>query len=127
MAFGDEIKPKAAQAVTELQALGVRTALVSGDNPRSAAVVAQHTAGITLIRGDPALVAEAIDLSRHTVRKIHQNLFWAFVFNAIGSPLAAAGSLTPVVAGSAMAFSSVTVVSNALLLRRWKGGEARRR
>ena len=84
--------------------------------------VAQHAAGITLMRSNPALVAEAIDLSRHTVRKIRQNLFWAFVFNAVGIPLAAAGWLTPVVAGAAMACSSVAVVSNALLLRRWKGG-----
>jgi P-type Cu+ transporter len=84
--------------------------------------VAQHAAGITLMRGDPGLVAEAIDLSRHTWAKIRQNLFWAFVFNAVGIPLAAAGLLTPMVAGAAMAFSSVTVVSNALLLRRWKGG-----
>ncbi len=186
MAFGDELKPEAAQAVKDLQALGVHTVLVTGDNPRSAAAVAQrlgitdvraevlpqdkatiaqqlraqygpvamvgdglndapalaaadigiamgtgtdvaqHAAGITLMRGDPALVAEAIDLSRHTVRKIRQNLFWAFIFNAIGIPMAAAGLLTPVVAGAAMAFSSVTVVSNALLLRRWKGRGAAR-
>ncbi|MCB2044052.1 MAG: hypothetical protein KDH48_26485, partial [Rhodoferax sp.] len=68
------------------------------------------------------LVADAIDISRKTYAKIRQNLFWAFVYNAIGVPLAAFGLLNPVVAGAAMALSSVSVVSNALLLRRWKGG-----
>ncbi|MBN3791712.1 HAD-IC family P-type ATPase, partial [Burkholderia sp. Ac-20353] len=83
--------------------------------------VAMHTAGITLMRGDPALVADAIDISKRTYRKIQQNLFWAFVYNLIGVPLAALGWLDPVIAGAAMAFSSVSVVTNALLLRRWKG------
>ncbi|PRG27139.1 heavy metal translocating P-type ATPase [Burkholderia multivorans] len=83
--------------------------------------VAMHTAGITLMRGDPALVADAIDISNRTYRKIQQNLFWAFVYNLIGVPLAALGWLNPVIAGAAMAFSSVSVVTNALLLRRWKG------
>ncbi|MDN7448497.1 heavy metal translocating P-type ATPase, partial [Burkholderia multivorans] len=83
--------------------------------------VAMHTAGITLMRGDPALVADAIDISKRTYRKIQQNLFWAFVYNLIGVPLAALGWLNPVIAGAAMAFSSVSVVTNALLLRRWKG------
>jgi len=82
--------------------------------------VAMHAAGITLMRGDPGLVADAIDISRRTTTKIRQNLFWAFVFNAVGIPLAALGMLSPVIAGAAMAMSSVTVVSNALLLRRWK-------
>jgi Cu+-exporting ATPase len=82
--------------------------------------VAMHTAGITLMRGDPALVADAIDISKKTYRKIQQNLFWAFIYNLIGIPLAAFGVLNPVIAGAAMAFSSVSVVSNALLLRRWK-------
>ncbi len=81
--------------------------------------VAMHAAGITLMRGDPALVADAIDISRRTYRKIRQNLFWAFAYNVIGIPLAAAGLLNPVVAGAAMALSSVSVVSNALLLRGW--------
>ncbi len=79
-----------------------------------------HAAGITLMRGDPGLVADAIDISRRTHNKIRQNLFWAFVFNAVGIPLAAMGMLSPVIAGAAMAMSSVTVVTNALLLRRWK-------
>ncbi|VWB54893.1 putative cation-transporting ATPase membrane protein [Burkholderia lata] len=83
--------------------------------------VAMHTAGITLMRGDPALVADAIDISKRTYRKIQQNLFWAFVYNLVGVPLAALGWLNPVIAGAAMAFSSVSVVTNALLLRRWKG------
>ncbi len=82
--------------------------------------VAMHAAGITLMRGDPALVAQAIDISRRTYRKIRQNLFWAFVYNLVGIPLAAFGLLNPVLAGAAMAFSSVSVVSNALLLRRWR-------
>lgn len=82
--------------------------------------VAMHTAGITLMRGNPLLVADAIDISRRTYRKIQQNLFWAFIYNIIGIPLAAIGLLSPVIAGAAMAFSSVSVVSNALLLKRWQ-------
>ncbi len=82
--------------------------------------VAMHTAGITLMRGDPALVPAAIDVSRRTYAKIRQNLFWAFVYNVIGIPLAAFGYLSPVVAGAAMALSSVSVVTNALTLRRWR-------
>jgi P-type Cu+ transporter len=82
--------------------------------------VAMHAAGITLMRGDPALVAAAIDISRRTWRKIQQNLFWAFIYNLIGIPLAAFGLLNPMLAGAAMAFSSVSVVTNALLLRTWR-------
>jgi P-type Cu+ transporter len=82
--------------------------------------VAMQAASITLMRGDPLLVSEAIDLSRRTYAKIRQNLFWAFIYNLVGIPLAAAGLLNPIIAGAAMAFSSVSVVSNALLLRRWK-------
>ncbi|HEX6980060.1 MAG TPA: heavy metal translocating P-type ATPase [Alphaproteobacteria bacterium] len=82
--------------------------------------VAMQAAGVTLMRGDPALVAMAIDASRATYAKIRQNLFWAFVYNLIGIPIAAVGWLSPVVAGAAMAFSSASVVSNSLLLRRWK-------
>jgi Cu+-exporting ATPase len=83
--------------------------------------VAMHAAGITLMRADPSLVADALDISRRTYAKIRQNLFWAFVYNLVGVPLAALGLLSPVIAGAAMALSSVSVVSNALLLARWKG------
>ncbi|HEY0857627.1 MAG TPA: copper-translocating P-type ATPase, partial [Albitalea sp.] len=181
LAFGDTVKPSAAEAVRSLHAQGVRSVLVTGDNRGSAAAVAQqlgiddvraevlpehkaaivgelkaggqrvamvgdgindapalaaadvgiamstgtdvamHAAGVTLMRGDPALVADAIDISRRTYAKIRQNLFWAFIYNLIGVPLAAFGLLNPVLAGAAMALSSVSVVSNALLLRRWKG------
>jgi Cu+-exporting ATPase len=81
--------------------------------------VAMQAAGITLMRGDPALVANAIDISKRTWEKIQQNLFWAFIFNATGIPLAALGYLSPMLAGSAMALSSFCVLSNALLLKRW--------
>ena len=81
--------------------------------------VAMHTAGITLMRGDTLLIPDAIDISRRTYNKIRQNLFWAFIYNVVGIPLAAFGFLSPVIAGAAMAFSSVSVVANALLLRRW--------
>ncbi|MDB5881768.1 MAG: copper-translocating P-type ATPase [Ramlibacter sp.] len=84
--------------------------------------VAMQAAGVTLMRGDPALVADAIDISRRTYAKIRQNLFWAFAYNVVGIPLAASGLLSPVIAGAAMAFSSVSVVTNALTLRRWKPG-----
>jgi Cu+-exporting ATPase len=180
LAFGDAVKPGAAAGVARLNARGITTVMLSGDNrgaaqaaatalgidsvlaevlpadkaahvaqlktagktvamvgdgindaPALAAAdvgiamssgsdVAMHTAGITLMRGDPALVADAIDISKRTYAKIRQNLFWAFVYNVVGIPLAAFGLLNPVIAGAAMAFSSVSVVSNALLLRRWR-------
>ena len=84
--------------------------------------VAMHAAGITLMRGDVGLVPAALDISARTVAKIRQNLFWAFIYNVCGIPLAAFGYLSPVVAGAAMALSSVSVMSNALLLKRWKPG-----
>jgi Cu+-exporting ATPase len=82
--------------------------------------VAMQAAGITLMRGDPTLVADAIDISKKTWNKIRQNLFWAFAFNTTGIPLAALGYLSPMLAGSAMALSSFCVLSNALLLKRWR-------
>jgi Cu+-exporting ATPase len=96
-----------------LAAADVGVAMGSGSD------VAMNTAAITLMANDPARVADAIDISRATVRKIRQNLFWAFGYNAIGIPLAAFGLLSPVLAGAAMALSSISVISNALLLNRW--------
>jgi Cu+-exporting ATPase len=87
--------------------------------------VAMHAAGITLMRGDPMMVPAALEISRRTVAKIRQNLFWAFAYNAAGIPLAALGYLSPVLAGAAMALSSVSVVSNALLLKRWRPKSSR--
>jgi Cu+-exporting ATPase len=83
--------------------------------------VAMHTAGITLMRGDPRLIADALSISHATYNKIRQNLFWALIYNMVAIPLAASGLLNPMVAGAAMAMSSVSVVSNSLLLRRWRG------
>jgi Cu+-exporting ATPase len=97
-----------------LAAADVGIAMGSGSD------VAMHAAGITLMRGDPALVAAAIDISQRSYSKIRQNLFWAFFYNMIGIPLAAFGVLSPMFAGAAMAFSSVSVIGNALLLRRWQ-------
>jgi len=82
--------------------------------------VAMETAGLTLLRPDLRLIPQGLALSRAVTRKIHQNLFWAFAYNVVGIPLAALGFLSPVVAGAAMAASSVSVISNALLLRRFR-------
>lgn len=178
-AFGDSLKPGAAQAIDALHARGISSHLLTGDNRGSAKVVADalgiddvhaevlpadkaatvaklkqdgvvamvgdgindapalaaadigiamgggtdvamQAAGITLMRGDPRLVPAALEISRKTYAKIRQNLFWAFIYNLVGIPLAAFGYLNPVLAGAAMALSSVSVVSNALWLKTWK-------
>ena len=100
--------------------VGLAMANVHANGQAGGTDVAMQAAGITLMRGDVALVAGALDISARTVSKIRQNLFWAFAYNAAGIPLAAMGYLSPVVAGAAMALSSVSVMSNALLLKRWK-------
>jgi Cu+-exporting ATPase len=124
-----------AEVVQQLRAAGEVVAFVGdglNDGPALAAAscgfamaggadVATETASVTLMRGDPRLVADAFDVSRRTYSKIKQGLFWAFAYNVLGIPLAALGLLSPVIAGAAMAFSSVSVVANALTLRRWRG------
>ncbi len=188
LAFGDTVKPGAAQAVVWLQQQGLRVALVSGDNPGAAQALADqvgirevhaqvlpadkarliaalragddrhpggpvamvgdgvndapalaaadvgiaiahagggtdiaiNAAGLTLLRADPMGLVQAILLSRATLRRIHQTLFWAFAYNTVGIALAAFGLLSPVLAGMAMALSSVSVIASALWLARLK-------
>ena len=187
IAAADPVKPTAAEAVARLKADGIYTLMLTGDNSRTADVVARlvgvdqvvaevlpeqkaaevtrlqteghvvamvgdgindapalaaadigiamgtgtdvamETAGVTLMRGDPLLIPAAIGASHATWAKIRQNLFWAFIYNLVGIPLAASGLLSPMIAGAAMAFSSFSVVSNSLLLRRWRaeGGQVK--
>jgi Cu+-exporting ATPase len=175
--FSDSLKANAKQVIRDLNRMGIRTVMLTGDNegaaeeiarslelggyrsnvlpgeksaevekiksggevvamvgdglndaPAIAAAdvgialstgtdVAMHAASVTLMRGDLSLVTETIRVSRRTYQKIRQNLFWAFFYNIVGIPLAALGYLSPMVAGAAMALSSVSVVGNSLLLK----------
>jgi Cu+-exporting ATPase len=133
--FEAELLPRdKARIINTLQQQGRRVGMIGdgvNDAPALAAAqvsfavgagsdVALHAADVTLMRSDLLSAVDAVNLSRATFRKIKQNLFFAFFYNVLGIPLAAAGLLNPVIAGAAMAMSSVSVVSNSLLLKRWR-------
>ena len=138
--YAQVLPDRKAEVVMELKRKGETVAMVGdgiNDAPALAAAsigiamstgadVAVNAGGIVLMRGNPLLIPDAVDVSKRTYSKIKQNLFWAFIYNIVGIPLAAFGFLSPVIAGAAMAFSSVSVVTNSLLLKNWKQSQETR-